>query len=69
MFFRRRIRNRILLVILAVLIVIYWRGTKAVIKQNNLECEYHIVYAVCKQIGKATELPSLWDVLSAGAKF
>ncbi|OGE83176.1 MAG: hypothetical protein A3B10_01550 [Candidatus Doudnabacteria bacterium RIFCSPLOWO2_01_FULL_44_21] len=69
MLFRRKIRNKIILVGLIVFLFIYWRGTKAYTKQNNLECERHIVYAVCKQLGKSTTVPTLWDVLKAGVRF
>lgn len=69
MYIRRKIRSRLFLLALIAFGFVYWRGMKAIQKTTNLECEYHVAYAVCKQKGKATELPSLWQVLRAGAKF
>jgi hypothetical protein len=69
MFVRRKTRNRIIIFVLLLLIIVYWRGAKAYAKQNHLVCQYHFVYAVCKQIGTPTTIPSIWAVLSAGVKF
>lgn len=69
MYIRRKIRSKLIIVALIALAFIYWRGTKAIAKEKNLECEWHLVYAICKQKGKATELPSLLDVFRAGIKF
>jgi hypothetical protein len=69
MYIRRKIRSKIILLVLIALAFIYWRGTKAIASEKNLECKYHVVYAVCKQKGQATNLPSIWEVLKAGAKF
>ncbi len=66
---RRKVRNKIIIVVVLILAFIYWRGTKAYTKANNLECTRHLVYAVCKQIGKPTTVPSLWDVMKIGVKF
>lgn len=69
MLFRKKMRKKIILVLILVFAFVYWRGTKEYIKANNLECERHVVYAVCKQIGQATIVPSLLDVLKEGVKF
>ncbi|MBI2355751.1 MAG: hypothetical protein HYV13_00910 [Candidatus Doudnabacteria bacterium] len=69
MYIRKKIRSKLLLLILIALAFIYWRGTKAIAVEKNLECEYHVVYALCKQKGKSTELPTIFDVFKAGMKF
>ena len=65
----KKMRTKIIYLAIAVLIFVYWRGVKAISAEKNLECNYHLVYAVCKQKGKATELPTFFEVLKAGAKF
>jgi hypothetical protein len=69
MLFRRRTRTRAILLLIAVLLFLYWRGSRAITKENELQCKYHFVYAVCKQTGQATEIPSFWDVIKNGASF
>ncbi|OGE81437.1 MAG: hypothetical protein A3H72_01210 [Candidatus Doudnabacteria bacterium RIFCSPLOWO2_02_FULL_48_8] len=69
MYIKKRMRSKLILLVLFALAFLYWRGTKAIANEKNLECEWHLVYAICKQKGKATELPSIFDVLKAGAKF
>ena len=69
MLMRRKMRNRIILLLLIAVVFIYWRGAKMYVKANDLDCRYHFAYAVCKQVGGPTKVPSLWDVLAAGAKF
>lgn len=69
MYIRRRLRSKLIVIALIVLGFVYWRGVKALAVQKNLECKYHLVYAVCKQKGQATTLPSIWEVLKAGSKF
>ena len=68
MYIRKKIRFRLILLALAVLIFIYWRGTRAYVQKNELDCKYHIVYAICNSKSKLV-IPSLWDILKAGVKF
>lgn len=69
MLFRKKIRKRLIIVLVVLFVIIYWRGTKTYAEENKLECKRHLVYAVCKQIGQATVVPSLWDVMKAGVRF
>lgn len=69
MYLKQKIKYRLLILLLILFAFIYWRGIRAVAKESNLDCNYHVFYAVCKQIGKATTLPTFWDVLKAGVKF
>ena len=62
-------RTKLILIALVVLGFLYYRGTKAIAQEKNLECKYHLVYALCKQKGQATTLPSIFDVIKAGTKF
>ena len=62
-------RSKLILIAVVVLAFLYYRGTKAIAVEKNLECKYHAVYAICKQKGQATTLPSIWEVLKAGTKF
>jgi hypothetical protein len=62
-------RSKIFWLAIIALGFIYWRGTKAIAVEKNLECEYHFVYGICKQKGKPTELPTFLDVIKAGVKF
>ena len=69
MYVRRKIRNRLIIFAVILLVAVYWRGVSSYVKKNHLDCNWHAVYAVCKQTGSATKVPSLWDVLKAGVKF
>jgi len=69
MYIKKKMRTKLIWLAIVVLAFIYWRGSRTITKEKNLECEYHLVYAVCKQKGKATELPTFMDVLKAGIKF
>jgi hypothetical protein len=68
MLLRKRYRTKIVLFIVAVLIFLYWRGIKNVAADKKWDCQYHIAYAVCN-VKASKDLPGLWDVLKAGARF
>lgn len=61
-------RNRIILVAVVVLAFIMWRGINATTEQN-FNCEYKLVYAVCKPKAGNPKLPSLVEIFKAGVKF
>lgn len=69
MYIRRKLRSKLFWLVLIALAFFYYRGTKTIAQEKNLECKYHVVYAICKQKGQATTLPSIWEVLRAGTKF
>jgi hypothetical protein len=69
MYIKKKNKVRLFLLLLIVLLFVYWRGIRSITSNTNLECEYHVVYAVCKVKGQATDLPSVLDVLKAGIKF
>jgi hypothetical protein len=62
-------RTKLILVVIAVLIFLYWRGIKNVADTKGWNCEYHVVYAICDAKNNRATLPGLFDVLKAGAKF
>ena len=59
---------RIILVVVIVLGFILWRGLDATVGKS-FNCEYKLVYAVCKPKSGNPKLPSTWDILKAGVKF
>ncbi len=69
MYVRKKMRTKIILVVVAVLLFLYWHGIKKVAAQKGWDCSYHVIYAVCNAKNNKAVLPSLWDVLKAGAKF
>jgi hypothetical protein len=58
------------LIIVAVLILgfIFWRGISATTKKN-FNCEYKLVYAVCKPKSGNPAPPTILEILKAGVKF
>jgi hypothetical protein len=68
MYVRRKIRNRIILGLILVLGFITWRGLKAT-TEKSFNCEYKLVYAVCKPKAGSPKLPGMIDILKAGVKF
>ncbi|OGE74211.1 MAG: hypothetical protein A3I07_03075 [Candidatus Doudnabacteria bacterium RIFCSPLOWO2_02_FULL_42_9] len=68
MLLRKRYRTKLILVIVAVLLFLYWRGIKNVEADKKWDCEYHIAYAVCDTKG-AKSIPGIFEVLKAGARF
>ena len=61
-------RTRIILVVVVVLGFIMWRGLTAS-TEKNFNCEYKLVYAVCKPKAGNPKLPSMMDIFKAGIKF
>ena len=68
MYLRRKMRNRIILIVIVVLGFIFWRGLTAA-TTKNFNCEYKLIYAVCKPKINNAKLPSLVDIFKAGIKF
>lgn len=68
MYFRRKIRNRVILIVLIVLGFVMWRGLAAT-TEKNFNCEYKLIYAVCKPKAGNPALPGLVDIFKAGIKF
>jgi hypothetical protein len=69
MYIRKKNKFRLFLLLIVVILFVYWRGIRSIEQNTNLECEYHVVYAVCKVQGQATDLPKAWDVFKAGIEF
>ena len=61
-------RATVLPVVVIVLGFILWRGLDATVGKS-FNCEYKLVYAVCKPKSGNPKLPSTWDILKAGVKF
>ena len=68
MYFRKKIRRRIIIVLAIVLAIIFWRGLKDTTK-GKFDCEYKIIYAFCSSKTKSAAIPGLWDIFKAGVKF
>ena len=69
MYIRKKNKFRFFILLIIAILFVYWRGITNITKNTNLECEYHVIYAVCKVKGQATDLPSVLDVLKAGIQF
>ncbi len=61
-------RNRIILGVIIVLGFIMWRGLTASMAKS-FNCEYKLIYAVCKPKAGNPPLPGLVDIFKAGIKF
>ena len=61
-------RNRIIIGAVVVLGIICWRGLTAA-TEKNFNCEYKLVYAVCKPKSGNPKLPTLMEIFKAGVKF
>jgi len=61
-------RYRIILGVILVLGFITWRGINAT-TEKNFNCEYKLVYAVCKPKAGNPKLPTILEILKAGVKF
>ena len=68
-YIKKKMRTKIILVVILVLGFLYWRGIKKVTEDKGWDCSYHIAYAICDAKNNKARLPTLWDVLKAGAKF
>jgi hypothetical protein len=61
---------KILLVLIILFAIVYWRGTKQILAARNTNCNWHTVYAICVTDSKkvySVQPPSLMDTLKAGA--
>jgi hypothetical protein len=68
MLMRKKNRKRLIIFLVVVFAVIFWRGLKDTTKATH-NCEFKIIYALCTPKGKATGLPPIWNILKAGVKF
>ena len=69
MYIKKKIRTKLILLAIVALLFLYWRGIKRVTQEKGWNCTYHIAYAMCNAKNNKAQLPNLWDVLKAGAKF
>ncbi|HEX5429651.1 MAG TPA: hypothetical protein VFX17_01050 [Patescibacteria group bacterium] len=58
----------IILILIIGFAVIYWRGTKAIFTQAGMDCDWHAVYAICKEPSNNPQMPNIMEILKAGAK-
>ncbi len=68
MYLRKKVRNRLIVFVLIVLAIIFWRGLKLTTKETH-DCEFKLIYALCTPNTKTAELPGIWDIFKAGVKF
>jgi len=61
-------RHRIILAVIVILGIIMWRGLTAT-TAKNFNCEYKLVYAVCKPKVGNPKLPTLMEIFKAGIRF
>ena len=69
MYIKKKMRTRLILLVIVVFAFVYWRGIKQSTAKQGLDCDYHLVYAVCTAKGKTSAMPGFFDVLKAGVKF
>ena len=69
MYFKKSMRRKLFWLVLIALLFLYWRGIKNVGEEKGWNCKYKIVYAICGEENKEVPLPSVLDVLKAGARF
>ncbi len=69
MHIRKKMRTKIILLLIAVLLFLYWRGVKTVAAEKGWNCAYHIAYAICDAKNNKAQLPGILDILKSGAKF
>lgn len=68
MYIRKKIKFRIFILLVLIFGFIYWRGTSALIKKQNLDCKFHFAYAICSSKSKLV-VPGFIEVIKAGIKF
>lgn len=68
MYFRKKVRNRIIVFVLVVFAIIFWRGLAATTK-STYACEYKLIYAFCVAEGEGITPPTLSDILKLGVRF
>jgi hypothetical protein len=69
MLFRRKLRSKLIVLAIIVVLFLYWHGIKNVAVAKGWNCNYQIVYAICDAKNNKAQLPGIWDILKAGAKF
>ncbi|OGE80149.1 MAG: hypothetical protein A2660_01735 [Candidatus Doudnabacteria bacterium RIFCSPHIGHO2_01_FULL_45_18] len=70
MFLRKKIRSKLIWLAVIVLLFLYWRGVKsALVEERGWNCQYHLVYAVCQANNNKAQMPGLWEIIKAGARF
>lgn len=63
-------KTKIILILVAIFVIVYWRGTKYILEQRGWDCNWHAVYAVCmtdSQRVMNAPAPKFEDVMKAGA--
>jgi hypothetical protein len=68
MYFRKKIRKRILIVALVVFSFVFYRGLKAATEKTH-DCEFKLIYAACVEKSKGAKLPGLWSIIKSGVSF
>jgi hypothetical protein len=61
-------RNRIILVVVLVLGFVFYRGLKAT-TSKTFNCEYKLIYAVCRPKNNNSKMPGIVEIFKAGVKF
>jgi hypothetical protein len=61
-------RDKIILAAVIILAFVMWRGLKAT-TETKFNCEYKLIYAVCKPKTGNPALPTLAEIFKAGIKF
>ena len=62
-------RTKIIIIAIIAILFLYWRGVTTVAAQKGWNCNYQVVYAVCSAKNNKAQLPTIWDIFKAGAKF
>lgn len=70
MLIRRRLKFKLILLVIAVILFLYWRGVKSLlVESRGWSCQYHVIYTLCDARNNKAKLPGLWDIFQAGIKF
>jgi len=68
MLFRRKTRNRIILIIVVGILFVLFRGISATTK-DDFRCNYKFIYAICVPKRADAKMPSFMEVFKEGIKF
>jgi hypothetical protein len=68
MYVKKKIRKRLIVFLVIVLAIIFWRGLKTTTKATH-NCEFKLIYAVCEPKNNRAEMPGLWEILKTGVEF
>ncbi len=62
--------KKLILIIVIIFVVVYWRGTKSILAKMGMDCDWHAFYAICKSDPKMqnTSMPNFMDIFKAGTK-